>query len=134
MLTTTNSHSMGLRVANGQGISLIRWYKDQQLESPIFSADARGAASLRQAKQVIGLDLLKARARLEESTRVDSRGLGQIPALVLEQSRKLDEGFYTCTVEFHKAPTQTHQIRVQVLSKSTSRSGSALETCTSNLS
>lgn len=106
-----------INLANGQGISLIVWHKDDQLDSPIFSIDARGASSLKEAKQQTGSENLKGRAHLEESTRVDSRGFGSTPALVIDEAGPQDGGVYTCTVEFHKAPTQMHQIRVLLISK-----------------
>lgn len=104
-------------VANGQGISLIVWHKDDKLNSPVFTADARGASSLREAKQQTNYESLRGRARLEESTRLDSRGLGSTPALVIEEAVPEDAGIYTCTIEFHKAPTQTHQAHVELISK-----------------
>lgn len=105
----------GKSVANGQGISLIVWHKDDQLSSPIFTVDARGAPSLREAKQQTSADSIKGRAHLEESTRLDSRGLGATPALVIDETNPADAGLYTCTVEFHKAPTQTHQVQVELV-------------------
>lgn len=106
-----------INLANGQGISLIVWHKDDQLDSPIFSVDARGASSLKEAKQQTGSQNLKGRAHLEESTLVDSRGFGSTPALVIDEAGPQDGGVYTCTVEFHKAATQMHQIRVLLISK-----------------
>lgn len=100
---------------NGQGISLLVWYKGNQLDTPIFVADARAATSLREAKQQTSADWLRGRAHLEESTRLDSRGLGATPALVIEEATIDDVGLYTCTVDFHKAPTQTHQVNVSLI-------------------
>lgn len=104
-------------VANGQGISLIVWHKDDRLDSPIFTVDARGATSLREAKQQTGLESLKGRAHLEESTRLDSRGFGSTPALVIDEANGNDGGVYTCTIEFYEAQTQTYQMRVLLISK-----------------
>lgn len=105
-------------VANGQGIALIVWYKDKQMESPVFSVDARNVQALRDAKQVVvdSSSSLRGRAHFEESTRVDARsGIGLNPALVIDELAPADAGLYTCTVEFHKAPTQTRNTRVQVI-------------------
>lgn len=112
-----DSTAVRTTVANGQGISLIVWHKDDKLNSPVFTADARGASSLREAKQQTSYESLRGRARLEESTRLDSRGLGSTPALVIEEAAPEDSGTYTCTIEFYKAPTQTHQAHVELISK-----------------
>lgn len=117
-----NQSSVGSQTrspANGQGISLIVWHKDDKLNSPIFTADARGASSLREARQQAGSESLRGRAHLEESTKMDSRGFGSTPALVIEEASPEDVGVYTCTIEFHKAPTQTHQAHVELISKLT---------------
>lgn len=101
----------------GQGISLLVWHKNDQLDSPIFSVDAKEVASLREAKQRTNSEQLKGRAHLEESGRADSRGANAAPALVIEEASKDDEGLYTCTVEFHQAATQTHKIQVSLIGK-----------------
>lgn len=98
------------------GISLIVWHKDDDLDQPIFIADARGVESLGDAKQVISSNALKGRARLEDSSG-QKRPTSQTtsPALVISQPSLLDSGLYTCTLEFHKAPTQIHQVRVELI-------------------
>lgn len=116
-LAKENNSAAARAIANGQGISLIVWHKDDKLNSPVFTADARGVSSLREAKQQTNYDSLRGRARLEESTRLDSRGLGSTPALVIEEAVPEDAGIYTCTIEFYKAPTQTHQAHVELISK-----------------
>ena len=115
--TGGNSQKPQVAAANGQGISLIVWHKDEQLNSPIFAVDARGASSLREAKQQTGSESLRGRVHLEESTRLDSRGLGSTPALVIDEAQAQDAGLYTCTIEFYKAPTQMHVARVELISK-----------------
>lgn len=107
---------MGKTITNGQGISLIVWHKNDRVDSPIFSVDARGTSSLREAKQQTNLDELKGRAHLEESTRVDRRsGLGLMPALVVDEAQTGDSGLYRCTIDFYKAPTQSFQVKVVVI-------------------
>lgn len=108
-------HGRGQLRPNGQGISLLTWHKDSQLDMPIFVADARGTSSLREAKQQTNAEWLRGRAHLEESTHLDARGLGATPALVIEEATSSDSGIYTCTVDFHKAQTQTHQVNVSLI-------------------
>lgn len=117
------SHNDGLwsngasKMSDG-GVSLLVWHKDDQLDQPIFIADARGVESLREAKQVISFDLLKGRARLDEAALEAKQGAqSNVPALVITQPNKSDSGLYTCTVEFNQARTQTHQVKVQMISK-----------------
>lgn len=108
---------------NNQEISVIVWHKDDQLTSPIFSIDARDAASLREAKQQIRSISLRGRAHFEESittTAVHGSEHGIVhtyPALVIDEATHQDAGLYTCTVEYNKAATQTHKIRVTLISK-----------------
>lgn len=100
---------------NGQGISLLTWHKDSQLDMPVFVADARGVAALREARQQTNAEWLRGRAHLEESTHLDARGQGSTPALVIDEATSSDAGIYTCTVDFHKAQTQTHQVNVSLI-------------------
>lgn len=108
--------------ANGI-VSLIVWHKDDpQLSSPIFTIDARGSAgNLREARQQTYADWLKGRAHFEESAAAagfsSASSAGQTPALVIDEALQVDAGLYTCTVEFNKAPTQTYQIRVNLIGK-----------------
>jgi len=95
-------------------LTVIVWHKDDQLDRPIFSVDARGSSSLREAKQQIGSQQLKGRAHLEAE---DWSQPGSNPALVIEEARAQDGGLYTCTVEFYKAATQTHRVLVVLTSK-----------------
>lgn len=92
------------------GVALIIWHKDNQLNEPIYALDARGSATLRDAKQQVIADWLKGRARLE-LLEVNTRPL---PALIIDEARLEDAGLYTCTVEFNKAPTQTYVTRALV--------------------
>lgn len=104
-------------------ISLLVWYKNDQLDTPIFVADARATTSglLRDSRQVINADSLKGRAHVEDaslqaaSSRLQQRL--QQATLVIEDPQADDSGLYTCTLEFVAAPTRTHQVRVQVISK-----------------
>lgn len=95
------------------GVSLIVWHKDDQLNSPIFVADARGAGSFRDAKQQAGAESLRGRAHLEVEPANGRPGV--LPALLVDDVTVQEAGIYTCTVEFHKAPTQAYQVRVIVV-------------------
>lgn len=103
------------------GIALIVWHKDDQLNSPIFAVDARGG-SIRDAKQQAISDSLKGRARVQLVEQPPAGSMGASgpvpgsgpPALVIEEARLDDSGLYTCTVEFDRAPTQTYQATVGV--------------------
>ena len=72
------------------GLALIVWHKDDQLNSPIFAVDARGA-SIREAKQQAIGDSLKGRARVElmggagAGAGAEQTNSGQI-ALVVEEA------------------------------------------------
>lgn len=95
--------------ARALAVALIVWHKDGQLDSPIFVADARGAGSFREAKQQVGADWLRGRARL------GAPGERALPALQIDEASAAESGTYSCTIEFYKAPTQSFQVRVQVV-------------------
>lgn len=97
---------------SGSMVSLLVFHKDSQLDTPIFVADARNSAgSLRDSRQVISLEMLKNRAHVDQNQQ-------QQPVLIIEDPNSEDSGLYTCTLEFVADPTRTHQVRVQVISKS----------------
>lgn len=99
------------RAPSTGGISLIVWHKDDQLNEPIFVADARGVVSLRDTKQQTLAEHLRGRTRLDVATQ------NGLPGLQIDEATMQEAGAYTCTVEFHKAPTQTFQVRVIVVGK-----------------
>lgn len=125
-------------------VSLIVWHKDNQINEPIFAADVRGAHSLRDARQKINSESLHGRARLiavvddaeqtgaaltgnptaNRSTSGASAKNGapqhiSLPALEIDEAQLGDAGTYTCTIEFNKAPTQTHRVAVYLIGKCT---------------
>jgi hypothetical protein len=80
------------------------------LNSPIFAVDARGGASIRDAKQQAISDSLKGRARVD----LAADSTFGLPGLIIDEARLDDAGLYTCTVEFDRAPTQMYQATVGV--------------------
>lgn len=111
--TTTTSSS---KTNKQQQVALIVWHKDHQLDSPIYTVDARLSSSLLDAKQAAGVESLRGRAHLG-SVEAGAGGV-QVPALVVHEAQPNDAGVYTCTLEFNRAPTQTHVTSVQLISKS----------------
>lgn len=91
-------------------VSLIVWHKDNRLDSPIFTADARTAGSLAEAKKVVSWDHLAGRVQLDYQSDHSTA-----PALVISEPVGEDAGIYTCTIEFYKAPTQTHQVKAEII-------------------
>lgn len=100
-----------------QRISVLAWYKDDQLDAPIFSVDARESSSLLEAKQQTHAEELRGRARLEERRQGGASISAANPALVIDEAQAADAGLYRCTVEFSTEPTQTFEVRVALLSE-----------------
>lgn len=129
---SSSSSSASMRNQHQHGISLLVWHKDDQLNTPIFVADARNSpGNLKEARQVTSSEQLKSRANLEELINNNNNNSQQQrnnnqhnaivqPALVIREPNLRDSGLYTCTIEFLSEPTQTHQVRAQVISEYTS--------------
>lgn len=106
-------------------VALVVWHKDSQINEPIFAADARGADSLRGARQKVNSESLSGRARLiavqnrpDETNGSTAQLQTQSPALEIDEAQASDAGLYTCTIEFDRAPTQTHRTIVRLIGKS----------------
>lgn len=95
-------------------VALVVWHKDSQLNEPIFAADARGVDSLRAARQKINSETLVGRAKLI-SVAQQTDDARHLPALEIDEAKPSDAGAYTCTIEFDRAPTQTHRARVRLI-------------------
>jgi len=115
---------------SGEQIALIVWHKDEQLDSPVFVVDARKSSSLATARQTAGpgaqgAHLGGGRARVGSLSLGGASDLASewqgatsgasTPALFVDEADPKDAGLYTCTLEFQRAPTQTHQTRVVIV-------------------